>query len=82
MVLSILRVLSPSFGIFFLPFVSAGGLSQSIDIEGDNLFYHLGGRDIITGAEETILEPGQIYDVRITAFNAFGAGEVNEVKDK
>lgn len=80
MVLSILRVLSPSFGFFFLPFVSAGGLSQSIDIEGDNLFYHLGGRDIITGAEETILEPGQIYDVRITAFNAFGAGEVNEVK--
>jgi len=39
-----------------------------------SLMYEIGGRDILTGEEDTTLLPGREYFIRITAFNSKGAG--------
>lgn len=53
-------------------------LVYSTTIDGDATSYHLGGRNVITGAEATILDPGARYSVRLTAFNELGASETSD----
>ena len=48
--------------------------SQSFVYDLSNLSFLIGGRDIMTGKESTELIPGGSYYVRVTAFNAVGAG--------
>lgn len=38
------------------------------------LTYRIGGREVMTGEEQTVLVPGMTYHVRITAFNSVGYG--------
>ena len=53
-------------------------LVYSTTIDGDATSYHLGGRNVTTGAEATILDPGARYSVRLTAFNELGASETSD----
>ena len=53
-------------------------LVYSTTIDGDATSYHLGGRNVITGAEATILDPGARYSVRLTAFNELGASKTSD----
>ena len=56
-----------------------GRLVYSTTVPGDVTAFHLGGRDVITGAESTVLEAGETYEIRLTAFNELGAGEVSDI---
>jgi len=39
-----------------------------------DLQYEIGGRNVLTGKESSVLSPGREYFIRVTAFNSKGAG--------
>ena len=55
--------------------------AESILVPSSETSYHLGGRDVITGAESNILEPGGLYFSWISAFNALGSGPTSRATD-
>jgi hypothetical protein len=48
--------------------------SSSIIVPQHQHSYHIGGRDIITGAKSNVLSPGGTYFIRVIAFNIKGSG--------
>jgi hypothetical protein len=55
-------------------FVFSTPASQSFVYDLSSLMYLIGGRNILTGKIKSDLNPAQAYFVRVTAFNAVGAG--------